>query len=121
MWSWRRHEDDFRREIEAHLALETDRLLTKGLSPEEARVAAVRKFGNATAARERYYESRRIRWLDELRRDFKFATVNSSRQPTIFLGIVLTIALGIGAITAIFSVVNTLLIRPLPYPQPERL
>ena len=67
MWPFRRRTDeDFRREIEAHLAIERDRLIANGVRPDEAEHTAARKFGNVTAAQERFYESRRILWLEQL-------------------------------------------------------
>lgn len=72
MWPFRRRtDDDFSREMEARLALETDRLIADGLSPDEARAAARRKPGNTTAAKERFQESRGILWLHELAQDVR--------------------------------------------------
>ncbi len=122
MWPFkRRSDDDFRGEIEAHVAIETDRLIADGMSPEEARAAAIRQFGNVTAARERFYESGRIMWLDELRHDLRDALRAFRRSPGLTALVVFTLAIGTGANTAIFSAVYAVLLRPLPYPHAEQL
>lgn len=72
-WRRRRSDEDFTQEIQAHIALEMDRLIAEGASPEKARAAALRAFGNVTRARERFYESRRVMWLDDLHRDVRHA------------------------------------------------
>ncbi len=117
----RRRQNDFSAEIESHIALETDRLRSEGLSDAEARAAARRSFGNTTAAEERFYErSRWLRW-DEIRKDVGYALRTLRHNPAFTLAAVLTLALGIGANTAIFSVIDMALLRPLPYPNPDTL
>ena len=77
----KRPDDDFTQEILAHIELETERLIDEGTPPDEARVAARRRFGNVTSARERYYESGRVLWLDHLVQDVRGAARSMRRYP----------------------------------------
>src|SRR2546423_5718885 len=79
--STRRTDDDSANEIDAHLALEIERLIDEGKTPEEARVAARRQFGSVAAAKERFYEARRWMWIDHLRQDVRFAFRGIARYP----------------------------------------
>jgi predicted permease len=119
---WRRRSDDeFAEEIRANISIEADQLRADGMSPDDARATAHRVFGNVTRAQERFYESRRIMWLDDLRRDVRLAWYSLARNRGFTLAAVLTLALGIGANTAIFSLIHTVVLRPLPVRQPEQL
>ena len=121
MFRRKRKASDFNREIEAHLQHESERLREQGLSEEEARAAARRAFGNVMKAEERFYESGRWLWWDNLRQDVRFGLRMLARNPGFTVTVVLTLALSIGANTAIFSVVDALLLKELPYAHPERI
>jgi predicted permease len=118
----KRTDRDFAREIEAHLAIETDRLIAEGLDPAEARDRARRVFGNVTRAQERFHESRHVGWLENLRRDVRSAWRNVRRNPGSALVIVLSLAGGIGAATVALVVRNVIFYNPPPlYQAPAEL
>jgi predicted permease len=121
MFGRKRKPGDFSAEIEAHLELEAERLRDAGMSEEKARTAARRAFGNVTRAQERFYEAGRWAWWDQLWRDVRFGLRTMARSPAVTTVAVLTLALGIGATTDIFSLVDAVLLRPLPFPEPHRL
>ena len=119
-WSKRRP-DDFSAELEAHLQIETDRLQEQGLDEPAARAAARRILGNRTSAEERFYES--TRWMsgELLWRDIRFGLRMLARSRVSTAIAILTLALGIGANTAVFSLLNAVLLRDLPVQRPREL
>jgi predicted permease len=119
---WRkRSTEDFAEEIKAHLALEADDLQQEGWSEDEARWKARRAFGNVSAAQERFYSKGRWAWLDKLLRDLRFALRSLGHSPGFALTAILSLALGMGANTAVFSVMNAVLLRSLPVADPQRV
>jgi predicted permease len=108
-------------EIESYIQIETDDNIARGMSETEARAAARRKFGNAAYVKEEIYRMNTLETLDRLSRDIRHAFRALRRTPTFTAIALVTLALGIGANVAVFSVVNTILIKPLPYPHPEGL
>jgi hypothetical protein len=102
-WPRRTH-DDFANEVESHIDLETARLIDEGLSPGEARLAARRRFGSPAAARERFYESRRVLWLDHLWQDVRSAARSVTKYPVACAVAVISLAGGIGATTATLTI-----------------
>ena len=117
----RRPDADFQSEIEAHIRLEADRLISEGMPPAAAQAMARRAFGNMGMARERFYESQRWMWWDELRRDLRYGLRSLLKTPSLTLAVMLTVALGVGANTAVFSLIDTVLLRSLPVQDPSRL
>lgn len=121
MWHRKRSIDDFDEEIRAHIELEAERLKRRGVPEEEARRRAYVNFGNVMRAKERFYESRRPTWFSDLIQDLQYAARMLSRSRGIAIVAILTLALGIGANTAIFSVLDPLLLQNLPVRDPNSL
>jgi putative ABC transport system permease protein len=113
--------DDLDREIREHIDAETEDNRARGMSPDDARAAAIRKFGNVTRVKEDVRGVWVPGWIDRLRQDARDATRYLRRNPAFSLAIVVTLALGIGLTTAIYSVVNAVLLRPLAYAHPDRM
>jgi predicted permease len=120
---FRREEWDAERtcEMEAHLAHETDEFVARGMSRDDAQAAAKRKFGNETKLREEIYEMNTVSWLDSLWQDVKYGARTLRKSPGYAALAILTLALGIGANTTIFSLLNAVVLRTVPVCDPANL
>jgi predicted permease len=114
-------DEDLNAEMAAHLDFAIEENLKRGLSPDEARRQALVRFGGVTQAQERQREVRGLPWLDVLMQDLRYTLRSLRRDRGFALIAILILGLGIGANVAVFSVVNTILLRPLPFHDPQRL
>src|SRR5271163_971335 len=113
--------DDLDQDIREHLARETQDNIDRGMSPEEARYAAVSKFGNVALVKEDTRAVWILVWLEQLLQDVRFGFRVLAKSPGFTAVCILTLALGIGANTAIFSVIDAALLRKLPVRDPQNL
>ncbi len=116
-----RTDKDFSEELRAHLELEADRLREQGFSDEDARTMAHRTLGNIMSMEERFYEAGRWMWLDNLWQDLRYASRQLRKNKAFTLVCVLTLALGIGANTAVFTLVHAVMLKSLPVGDPKSL
>src|SRR5690242_9170525 len=114
-------EDRLKEEIEEHLALQTAENIRGGLTPAEARRQAALKFGGVESMKELYRDQRGIAFIETLLQDIRYGLRRLRKTPAFTLTVILTLALGIGATTAIFTLVHAVLLKSLPVTKPEEL
>ena len=117
----RRLDRDLDEELRSHIDLATEENLQRGMNPQQARHAALRHFGGFTQTREHYRNQRGIPMLEQMNRDIRFGLRQLYKSPGFALTAILTLALGVGANTAIFTLIDSIVLRPLPYPNQDRL
>src|SRR5258705_4843739 len=120
-FSKQRIERDLDSEVQSHLDMLIAENIRRGMPPDAARHAANREFGGVEQTKEIYREQRGLPFLDALLQDLRFALRLLAKSPGFALVVVLTLAVGVGATSAVFSVVDRLLFRSLPYPEDDRL
>jgi putative ABC transport system permease protein len=121
IWRHCNREEELARELESHIELEVEEQQESGMPPDEARYAARRVFGNKTLVQEDVREIWNVVWLERFAREVKYAARSLGKSPGFALVAVLTLALGIGANTAIFSAIDALMLRPLPFTAADQL
>ncbi len=116
-----RSDHELNDELSFHVAMETQANMALGMSESEAARRARLDLGGVQQLKENLHEQRSVPWLDHLRQDVGYATRTILRTKVVSLAVIVTFALGIGANTAIFSLINSVLLSPLPYDSPDRI
>jgi len=108
-------------ELRAHLELAIEENMSSGMTRKQARTAALRRFGGVTQIKEQYRNQRGIPMLEQVMQDIRFGFRQLRKSPGFAITAILTLALGVGANTAIFTLIDSILLRPLPFPQQDGL
>jgi predicted permease len=119
--STRRTQEDFSAEVQAHLELEIARLIADGLTPADARAAALRSFGNVVAVTERFYEANRWMWLEHIAQDLRYGWRGMRKSPAFVATTVLTLAVALSLLTVVFTIFNAYVLRPFAVRDPGTL
>jgi hypothetical protein len=114
-------DEDLDEELRAHIDLAIEEKRRQGMTPQQARTAALREFGGLTQTRERYRTQRELPWLEEACRDTRYAVRRLRKSSGFAFTATLTLALGIGAATSVFSVVDAVILKPFAFRNPDRL
>jgi predicted permease len=121
LWRRKQMEEQLEKELRFHLDQDANALIAQGYNPEEARRRAHLALGGAEQVKEQCRDARGTRWVDDLLQDIRFALRLLGKNPGFAAVVLLTLALGVGVTTVMFTVVNGVLLKPLPYPEPDRL